>query len=119
MFCASPSDGKTATLYDTLVGLRIQGERGLQGTCAASLVHEKFFISALHCFNSEGFEFSKNCFRRGTSNGRCYAVVREHYVNNIDPGEVKINIVKIHKASDSSDLVVGELERGVALDELN
>ena len=43
-------------------------------------------------------------------------VNREHFVDSADPGEVRINIVSIYGASDSSDLVVGELERPVALD---
>ena len=55
--------------------------------------------------------------RRGTANGWCYAVVREHFANAFDEGEVKINIVNIYEApSKNSDLVVGELERPVVLD---
>ena len=37
-------------------------------------------------------------------------------MDSADPGEVRINIVNIFGASDSSDLVVGELERPVVLD---
>ena len=37
-------------------------------------------------------------------------------MDSADPGEVRINIVSIYGASDSSDLVVGELERPVVLD---
>ena len=55
--------------------------------------------------------------RHGNANGRCFAVVREHFVNTFDEGEVKINIVNIYEApSDTSDLVVAELERPVVLD---
>ena len=44
-------------------------------------------------------------------------VVREHFVDSLDDGEVNINIVNIFAPpSDSSDLVVGELERPVVLD---
>ena len=88
-----------------MLRLHIQGSRGKQGRCGASLIHEKFFIGALHCFNSEGFDFFKNCFRRGALNGRCYAVIREHYVNRADDGEVKINILRIFEPPGSSDLV--------------
>ena len=65
--------------FPSMVRLRIQGARGSEGTCGGSLIHEKFFISALHCFSSEGFDFWKHCFRRGTTNGRCYAVIRHTY----------------------------------------
>jgi len=102
--------------FPSMVRLHIQGARGREGTCGGSLIHEKFFISALHCFSSDGFDFWKHCFRRGTTNNRCYAVIREHFVDSADPGEVRINIVNIYGASDSSDLVVGELERPVVLD---
>ena len=102
--------------FPSMLRLHIQGARGREGTCGGSLIHEKFFISSLHCFSSEGFDFWKHCFRRGSTNSRCYAVVREHFVDSADPGEVRINIVSIYGASDSSDLVVGELERPVALD---
>ena len=98
-----------------MLRLHIQGARGREGTCGASLIHEKFFISSLHCF-VEGFDFWKHCIRRGSVNGRCYAVVREHFVDSPDPGEVRINIVNIYAASEGSDLAVGELERPVALD---
>ena len=37
-------------------------------------------------------------------------------MDSADPGEVRINIVSIYGASDTSDLVVGELERPVVLD---
>ena len=99
-----------------MLRLHIQGSRGTQGRCGASLIHPKFFIGALHCFNSEGFDFLKNCFRRGALNGRCYAVIREHYVDSADDGEVKINILRIFEPPGPSDLVIGELERAVALD---
>ena len=110
---AGPND------FPFMVRLRIQGARGSPGTCGGSLIHNKFFLSALHCFQTEGrFDFRTHCFRRGSINGRCYAVVREHFVDKSDPGEVRINIVNIYNApSDSSDLVVGELERAVALDD--
>ena len=102
--------------FPFMVRLHIQGARGREGTCGGSLIHEKFFMSSLHCFSSEGFDFWRHCFRRGSTNGRCYAVIREHFVDSADPGEVRINIVSIYGASDSSDLVVGELERPVVLD---
>ena len=110
---AGPND------FPFMVRLRIQGARGSPGTCGGSLIHNKFFLSALHCFQTEGrFDFRTHCFRRGSINGRCYAVVREHFVDKSDPGEVRINIVNIYNApSDSSDLVVGELERPVVLDD--
>ena len=101
----------------SMVRLRIQGARGREGTCGGALIHEKFFISSLHCFSSEGFDFWKHCFRRGSINSRCYAVAREHFVDSPDPGEVRINIVNIYGASNTSDLVVGELERPVVLDD--
>ena len=98
--------------FPFMLRLHIRGARGREGRCAGSLIHKKFFISALHCF-SEGFDFWRHCLRRG----RCYAVVREHFVNTFDEGEVKINIVNIFEApSENSDLVVGELERAVVLD---
>ena len=106
----------TRNAFPSMVRLRIQGDRGRVGTCGGSLIHEKFFISALHCFSSEGFDFWKHCFRRGSTNNRCFAILREHFVDSSDPGEVKINIVSIYGASESSDLVVGELERPVVLD---
>ena len=100
-----------------MVRLHIQGARGNQGTCGGSLIHQKFFISAFHCFISEGFDFWRHCFRGVSTNGRCYAVVRDHYVDAQDNGEVRINIVRIYEPpSNTSDLVVGELERPVALD---
>ena len=43
-------------------------------------------------------------------------LIREHFVDSADPGEVRINIVSIYGASGTSDLVVGELERPVVLD---
>jgi len=102
--------------FPSMVRLHIQGARGREGTCGGALIHEKFFLSALHCFSSEGFDFWKHCFRRGSTNNRCYAVIREHFVDSADLGEVRINIVSIYGASQSSDLVVGELERPVVLD---
>ena len=42
--------------------------------------------------------------------------MREHFIDLADLGEVRINILSIYGTSDSSDLVVGELERPVALD---
>ena len=99
-----------------MVRLHIQGARGREGTCGGSLIHPKFFLSALHCFTNEGFDFWQHCFRRGSTNNRCYATVREHILNSADPGEVRINIVSIYGASESSDVVVGELERPVVLD---
>ena len=104
--------------FPFMLRLRIRGARGGEGTCAGSLIHEKFFISALHCFvNSDGFDFWRHCMIEGTANGRCYAVVREHFVNAFDEGEVKINVVNIYEApSENSDLVVGELERAVVFD---
>ena len=72
-----------------MVRLRIQGAQGRKVTCGGSLIHEKFFISALHCLINEEFDFWRNCFRRGETNGRCFAVVREHYVNAPDEGEVR------------------------------
>ena len=102
--------------FPFMLRLHIRGARGREGRCAGSLIHKKFFISALHCF-SEGFDFWRHCLRRGTTNNRCYAVVREHFVNSFDEGEVKINIVNIYEApSENNDLVVGELERPVVLD---
>ena len=65
--------------FPSMVRLRIQGSRGREGTCGGSLIHEKFFISSLHCFSSEGFDFWKNCFRRGSTNSRCYAVIRHTF----------------------------------------
>ena len=104
--------------FPFMLRLHIRGARGREGTCAGSLIHKKFFISALHCFvNSEGFDFWRHCLIQGTTNGWCYAVVREHIVNAFDEGEVKINIVNIYEApSKNGDLVVGELERAVVLD---
>jgi len=102
--------------FPFMVRLHIQGARGREGTCGGSLIHEKFFLSSLHCFSNEGFDFWKHCFRRGSTNNRCYAVVREHFIDSADLGEVRINILSIYGTSDSSDLVVGELERPVALD---
>ena len=103
--------------FPSLLRLHIRGAKGREGRCGGSLIHKKFFISALHCFVSEGFDFWTHCLRRGSANGRCYAVVREHFVNEFDEGEVKINIVNIYEApSHNSDLVVGELERPVVLD---
>ena len=43
--------------FPFMLRLRIQGARGREGTCAGSLIHEKFFISALHCFISEQSNF--------------------------------------------------------------
>ena len=43
-------------------------------------------------------------------------LIREHFVDSADPGEVRINIVSIYGPSNSSDLVVGELVRPVVLD---
>ena len=63
--------------FPFMVRLHIQGSRGREGTCGGSLIHEKFFLSSLHCFSSEGFDFWKHCFRRGSTNNRCYAVIRE------------------------------------------
>ena len=63
--------------FPYMVRLHIQGSRGREGTCGGSLIHEKFFLSSLHCFSSEGFDFWKHCFRRGSTNNRCYAVIRE------------------------------------------
>ena len=63
--------------FPYMLRLHIQGSRGKEGTCGGSLIHEKFFLSSLHCFSSEGFDFWKNCFRRGRINNRCYAVIRE------------------------------------------
>ena len=60
----------------SMVRLHVQGARGREGTCGGTLIHQKFFISALHCFSSDGFDFWKHCFRRGSTNGRCYAVIR-------------------------------------------
>ena len=102
----------------SMVRLRIQGARGTEGTCGGSLIHPKFFISSLHCFSSEGFDFWRHCFRRGSVSGRCYIIVREHFIDASDPGEVRINIVSIYAppSSNPSDLVVGELERPVVLD---
>ena len=100
-----------------MVRLRIQGAQGRKVTCGGSLIHEKFFISALHCFINEEFDFWRNCFRRGETNGRCFAVVREHYVNAPDEGEVRINILKVYETPESSYLVIGELERKVSLDD--
>ena len=103
--------------FPFMLRLRIQGTRGREGRCGGSLIHQKFFISSLHCFTGD-FDFRTHCLRRGSTNGRCYAVVREHFVDKSDPGEVRINIVNIYNPpSDSSDLVVGELERAVALDD--
>ena len=103
--------------YPFMVRLHIQGARGNQGRCSGSLIHKKFFVSSLHCFDSEGFDFWKHCFRRTTPNNRCFGVVREHFVDSVDDGEVKITIVNIYAPpSNSSDLVVGELERPVVLD---
>ena len=65
--------------FPSMVRLHIQGARGREGTCGGSLIHEKFFISALHCFSSEGFDFWKHCFRRGSTNNRCYAVIRHSF----------------------------------------
>ena len=79
--------------FPSMVRLHIQGARGREGTCGGSLIHEKFFLSSLHCFSNEGFDFWKHCFRRGSVNSRCYAVIREHFVDTADPGEVRINIV--------------------------
>ena len=62
--------------FPSMVRLHIQGARGREGTCGGTLIHQKFFISALHCFSSDDFDFWKHCFRRGTTNGRCYAVIR-------------------------------------------
>ena len=62
--------------FPFMVRLHIQGARGREGTCGGSLIHEKFFLSSLHCFSSEGFDFWKHCFRRGSTNNRCYAVIR-------------------------------------------
>ena len=72
------SGGKAASpnSFPFMVRLHIQGARGNEGTCGGSLIHEKFFLSALHCFSSEGFDFWKHCFRRGSTNNRCYAVIR-------------------------------------------
>ena len=104
--------------FPSMVRLRIQGARGTEGTCGGSLIHPKFFISSLHCFISEGFDFWRHCFRRGSVSGRCYIIVREHFIDRSDPGEVRINIVSIFAppSSNPSDLVVGELERPVVLD---
>ena len=102
--------------FPSMLRLHIQGARGREGRCGGSLIHEKFFLSSLHCFSSDGFDFWKHCFRRGRINNRCFVVAREHFVDSADPGEVKINIVNIYGASNSSDLVVGELERPVVLD---
>ena len=62
--------------FPSMVRLHIQGARGREGTCGGTLIHQKFSISALHCFSSDSFDFWKHCFRRGTTNGRCYAVIR-------------------------------------------
>ena len=72
------SGGKVASPNSLpfMVRLHIQGARGREGTCGGSLIHQKFFISSLHCFSSDGFDFWKNCLRRGGINNRCYAVVR-------------------------------------------
>ena len=102
--------------FPFMLRLRIQGTRGREGRCGGSLIHQKFFISSLHCFTGD-FDFRRHCLRRGSTNGRCYAVVREHFVDQSDPGEVRINIVNIYETPNSSDLVVGELERPVVLDD--
>ena len=62
---AGPND------FPFMVRLRIQGARGSPGTCGGSLIHNKFFLSALHCFQTEGrFDFRTHCFRRGSINGQ-------------------------------------------------
>ena len=65
--------------FPSVVRLHIQGARGREGTCGGSLIHPKFFLSALHCFTNEGFDFWQHCFRRGSTNNRCYAVIRHTF----------------------------------------
>ena len=121
------SGGKVASrnVFPFMVRLHIQGTRGLEGTCGGSLIHPKYILSSLHCFRSEflsdgstDYNFPEHCSRRGQPNGRCYATIRDHFVDSEDPGEAKINIKAIFPASEeTSDLVVVELEREVVLDE--
>jgi hypothetical protein len=51
-------------------------------------------------------------------NDRCYANIRDHFINEKDPGEKKITIIKIYPApTKKSDLVIAELAQPIVLDD--
>merc|ERR1711962_490216 len=99
--------------------LSIRGSRNSRAFCGASLISKKFLETAKHCFFEDGPGLRLNFYDYCYEAKDCIAVIGEHFLDVIDPGEQRISIIDVHQVpgDNTTDLLIIELEEEVELND--